>query len=76
MARAKTFYICDRLACYAKFGGICTYSECRHTSDPEHALDRSHVTPTPWLREDIFVKDDKGNFWEYYWNIFKEELRC
>lgn len=74
MARGerKTFYICDRLACYEDYGGICNNSECRHTSKPEHALE-GKVTNTPWLEGTRFVKDDRGNYWEYFWNIFKVE---
>ena len=38
MTNNKIYYVCDRLACSDKYGGICYNPECFHTSKKEHAV--------------------------------------
>lgn len=56
--KVKTMYICDRKAC-----NKCGYPDCRHTSDPNHAVN---------LKKGNAIKLTKGGLsrdrkTSYYW---------
>ena len=48
--RKRKFYICDRKKC-----DVCS-KDCKHTSDPAHAL---YDIPEPWRHWEVF---DSGMF--------------
>lgn len=61
-------YLCDGMAC--GYGNNC--GDCRHTSDINHAVNFTQVSPGKWMEDEVMSEEEFEKLYQNMSRLFDE----